>query len=234
MARSSEIPAYDFFHPAIFDYIARRSPEAASWVDRYRCSGAAEIEAKSVRALLLLRGRQLDEGRLALAAAEEMLDGVRGLDALAGLIATRWISSVAAYLSYLEGDYERAASQLSQAGQAIAAAVDREELLLPFVHHCADFIAQRARMARDRRDWLEMRRQLDLLQAVNEGSEPLCELPGGRRVYFPELTAYYLSLPLTDQDHFLLRGLLDSELRRFMVIRAVRLLYARSNPAIDS
>ncbi|HWM90076.1 MAG TPA: hypothetical protein VN493_04860 [Thermoanaerobaculia bacterium] len=232
MTLASKIPKYDFFPPGICDYIARRGERAAHWVERYHQSGAADMETRSSHALQSLRTRRIAEGRCYLGQIEQTLPSLFAVESSIGHIVSRWFYSVAAYLHYLEDDFEGAEMLLGQAERAIRCAVSQEDILLPFAHHCMDFRLQKARIARDRQQWIMMRDHLEAVQGMNENTVPLCTLTDGREVRFPQIIDFYSSIGLSESDRNFLRSLLDTELRLFMTKRAIRLFYTHLGPVI--
>lgn len=228
------IPKYDFFHPAILDFVACSGSSAESWVVEYRRSGASDVEERSTRALKDLRKGSFEKGAQRLDEIERQISALADapVDPAIVSVAQRWFHSVQAFRMYLCKHYEVAEQHLVRAEDAIRSAIGRCDFLQPFAHHCIDFTFQKARLARQTQTWLEMRSHLATARSMNLGQEPLCVLPDGREISIVHLRQFYHSLPLSHESLHSLRSLLDSELCLFMTERSIRRFYARLGPTV--
>lgn len=177
-----------------YAFVGRSGDAGRRWAERYLQPDLRGLRDDIQRALELLRARRLEAGRAVLGevwdAIEDLGDETVALDA----VMRRWYFTAHAYVRYLEGDYAGATAELDRAQEEVEAAVTRAPFLLPLAMNCPELRGQHLRIARNRRQWDLMRRQIRELEALMAGHSPLCRLGDGTTVGFDRISAYLLSL----------------------------------------
>jgi len=141
-------------------------------------------------------------------------------------VAQRLYYPVLAYLQYCEVNFDAAELSLSLADDAVREAIEVHDFLIPLADSGVDFSIQRIRMARRRRRWSEMRREIEILQDKIDDRMPLYALESGKGIYFSVLNDFYRSLPASTEDLEALRHLLDGGRRAGYADQIVQSLYA--------
>jgi len=162
------------------------------WLEEYQRAGGTELKDWTEQALELLRRRRHDEALLLLARADQRVSSLEEgpLNATV-LLMRRWYYAARAYQHYCAEEFTRATEDLELAQEAVRAAIDAQECLLPLAMHSYEFRLQHARIARTRRRWPEMWRHLAIARAMLEDDEPLCRLDDGTAVDYARLGRFY-------------------------------------------
>ncbi|HEV7507443.1 MAG TPA: hypothetical protein VGS07_21340 [Thermoanaerobaculia bacterium] len=192
------------------DLVALAGNDGRRWAEEYRQPACSQFLEMINRSLQLLRSRHLDSGIDLLASAHLLLLSMR--DASAGLVYAleRWRHSVTAYYYYCIDDLENAEDCLMKAQTAIQAAIETQTFLLWLAEHTCDFQLQRARIARNRRHWHEMRRHIQACRDMMKNRLPLCTLSDGTPIYIAAIDHFFRALPLTtEREKLALARLLD-------------------------
>jgi hypothetical protein len=205
--------------------IAHSGDMGRRWAEEYQSPACARLRRDLRQALALLRGYRIAAGRHLLDAAGERLRELGAAPSVRQIL-TREHRSVLAYLFYLQEDLEQAEELLNAAQQAVRAAIEMQPCLVPHAIHCQEYCFQRARIARSRRRWDEMRRILDVARALVEDEAPLCVLSDGTPILFSTLDVYYRSLQgLGEGEAAYVRDLTDTDRRRRDLERFIDGLY---------
>lgn len=193
--------------------VALFGPGASAWLEEFRERGCAGPSADAYEAVLALRHHRIEQ-------AAELLDRTwcwlleaDRIPVSMLQVVRRWYFTSAAYLDYLEDDFDRAEHRLAAASRAVGAAIQRRPFLLPLAMHCIDFFQQGVRISRQRRRWDEMVRRLERLRGVYAGDLPLCRLEGGRALSLGTLANVFAELPTEAEDDPFLEFLGSRELR---------------------
>lgn len=217
-----------------WDHFVAASGEAGRWwAGAYRGAEAAAVRALAREALQLLLRRDVDAGRERLDRLAARLDTTEWAAPSVRDVLERWYYGARAYLGYCVADFDLAERDLAAAERALVRAIDRDRFLLPVAQECPDFPHQRIRIARNRRRWEEMRRQIGIERDMMADRLPLCVLGDGQRVHYATIAELYRSLPGLDEDErAFARAFLDPELRLAAFERNARSLYALSGLVI--
>ena len=181
-------------------FVSRSGDEAREWLLTYERPEHAAIARGADQALALCLRRRFEPARALLTEAAERLAALQGSRASIVRVLERWIHGVSAYHDYAVEDYEPAQRQLDLAAEAVRAAVDQDRFLAPLAHHCHEFHLHHARIARNRRRWDEMARELGIVRAMVENREPLCVLGDGTRIDYAMLAHHCAALPGTPAE----------------------------------
>lgn len=205
--------------------IAASGPAGREWVDTYR-NETGEIHALIKGSAAALRGQQLDESAGLLAQAESLRREFQGRRPSLFHIVGRFYYGGLAYAFYRRGDFDLADQALTEAGGSLQAALELEPCLLPFAAISLDLPLKRARMARTRLDWAEMRRHSAVLREAIADQRPLCVLHGRDPVYHSTLADHLEAAPrLSAELAPGLRYLQDRGLREEVGIQMLGQLY---------
>lgn len=194
-------------------FVSLWSDEARRWVLDYRHSECWELVMATFRSLELLRERRTDEGIAVLEKVHIRIADIPGLRPSLRYVVQRYYHPVLAYAHYCREELDLAEQCLGRAQESVGAAIGLERFLVPLADICLDFGYQRARIARSRRCWREMRRRLDDVGAMLAGQAAFCTLPDGTGVVLDDLLAFYATIPLNQEERASLADLLDPEIR---------------------
>lgn len=201
--------AFDWPH-----FVARSGEEGRCWIEEYQRPEFRKVTEAVHRALYLLRGRKLDEGRACLAEAEAGLGSLHGEAASILQVMERFYFGVLAFQQYCFDDFDGAAVSLDRAHEAVASAIGHCRFLLPLANHCHELRLHHARVARNRHRWPDMWRHIATAREMMEDRRPLCMLSDGIEVSFSTLKVFYEGLPGLDAEELtFLAGQLDPCLR---------------------
>lgn len=178
------------------------------------------------QALALLRQSRLDAGRALVDDLGACRAHLLPREASISHVMDRWYHGVRAYHLYCIEDYDAAAGEMMAAHDAVARAISHAPSLVPLANHCHEFRLHRARIARNRRRWAEMREHIDAVRAMMEDRGPLCHLADGTGVYYATLVQFYDALPRVSEDERRhLADLCDAGQRLRLFQRFVQSLY---------
>jgi hypothetical protein len=207
-------------------FVARSEEHGRLWVEEYRRPEVRAAEVRADEALALLRRRHLEEGRAELRCMEDLLGALTVTPSIRYVL-DRWYFGILAYYEYAIEDFDAAGESLRRADAAVVAALSIERTLIPLANHCQEFRLHQVRIARNRRRWQEMRQHIEVALAMTEERLPLCLLADGTTVGFPEIVAFYDSIPdFTEEEREVLSGMLDPVIRRRIFHRFVAEIYA--------
>ena len=178
--------------------IGAGSPEGADFVERYRRS-MKPIAEHLRQALGCLRGRKVPEGKEHVDAAHGLWQELKDQPDVYHLVG-RFFYGSRSYYDFVTGDLPTAIQALDQAGVEIGEALSRFPYLLPFAPICTDVPLKKARLARDRGQWDEMKVHLDTVRAFASDREPLLQLHDGTEVRHATLVESLAHLPDDDPE----------------------------------
>lgn len=217
--------SYDWLH-----FAERSGEEGEAWAQAYR--RYEPLEGSSIEALALLRGNEIDAGRLALERLRGELLAAADAPPSVRHVLDRWYFGVVGYLHYRLEEFAAAEAAMVAAHDAVSAAVGRRRFLLLLANHCHEFSLHRARIARNQRRWREMAAHLEHARGMMADRVPLCHLADGTPIFFATLGDYYRALPLTAAEDDWLSDLLDAGRRLQLFDRFVHRLQAQPGFAI--
>lgn len=201
-------------------FVSKSGSAGRSWVEDYE--RFRDADSGCFAALVALRKRDLNLGR-------HLLDRARALSCeapdLIRWILERWVFGAEAYYHYCLDDFDRAELDLDRARSAVIRAVGAASFLLPLAQHCEDFELQKARCARQRREWEAMRRHIEAALDMATSRSPLCLLDGGRAIYAKAVEQFYVSLDLSPEERRAIEPLVDDSVRLREIDRSVRVIY---------
>lgn len=198
-----------------FYFIPYNGNAGRSWYESFLSHGGMEMCLDLELALELARRKGAGESRRILLDTFRRLRGLQRAspDTLA-LVMKRQYLGVHAYWRYVHGDYLNALRLLDIASAAARGAIERAPFLAVLASSEYEFCLHRARIARNRRRWEEMRSHLRRGRAMIRCEEPLCLLPTGKPLFLHDLDDLHLALtPQSDLDREALRILTDKALR---------------------
>lgn len=176
--------------------ISLTGEEARAWLDEYARPEHVEICAGIEDGLSLTRTRRTAEAGSVLRTAGDRLAALRASRPSIVHILKRWYHAATAYYLFSVNDLDAAGRDLDAADRAVGEAVSLDRFLISFAHHCPEFHLHHARVARNRRNFSEMQRLVDLVRAQAANQAPLCELADGTKVDYAAIARYYAALPL--------------------------------------
>ncbi len=201
-------------------FVYRSGPAGRSWIEDYERFG--DVDSACWNALVALRKRDLEVGRHLLDRARVESRGVP--DPIRWVL-ERWLFGAEAYYHYCLDDFDRAELDLDRARRAIMSAVGAASFLLPFAEHCEEFELQKARCARQRREWDIMRSHIQIARDMMTSRCPLCVLDDGRTIYARSVQEFYRSLDLGPEERCAAEPLIDDGLRLRQFDHIVRTIY---------
>lgn len=180
--------------------VAASCEEGRRWREQYSHEDYKTLERNAFHGLVLLRKGKIEAGCFVLASVESGLRSVQSAPASILFILQRWYYGILAYAHYCCERFDEAMQALDQADGAVSGAIELAPFLLTFADHCFEFRLQRARIARNRRRWREMRNHIDEARKMIEGRLPFCVLRDGRAIYRQTVRDYCASLPLLPEE----------------------------------
>lgn len=202
------------------DFVCLSGPAGRSWINDYE--RFHDVDRACWDALIALRKRNLEVGRQLLdhahAVSYEAPDSIRW-------ILERWVFGAEAYYHYCLNDFDRAELDLDRAQRGVISAVGALSFLLPLANHCEDFELQKARCARQRREWEMMRRHIETARDMATSRRPLCVLDDGCSIFARTVQQFYISFDLSAEEQRTVEPLIDDDARLRELERNVRAIY---------
>lgn len=194
--------------------------EGTRWLRDY---GRANPQVDRIMAAvpLLRRGDQAG-GEALLARAWEGMGGLEWEDPSARAVAERWYYGALGYALYCRRAYDEADEVMVRACDAMAHALRDRPFLLAIADEVVELVLHRARIARNRHRWDEMKAHVDTATAMREGTRPYYALDGGRTVWLADVQAFLDALPVPEDDRPVLPHLQRDAERRQDTDRCVR------------
>lgn len=188
MNETAQDRTYDWLH-----FVRRSGDEGRRWAEDYLES--KPLEELGTRALHHLRARRFEEGLAALEELGAALANDSARDPSVHAVLERWYYGVQGYWFYAQEEFDRADCAMARAHDAVTAALGLRRILLPLANHCHEFRLHRARIARNRRRWDEMRVHVNDVREMVRGHLPYTVLADGTPVWISDICAFYASLP---------------------------------------
>ena len=208
------------FDPSTFKFkkygwlrMARLSgDEGDQWVDGFMETPLPRLIVLLDRALDLLRRNEVERGRQIL----EHIDGkMAELEAsgedLPLIVPKRWTLGIAAYLHYLDHRYDDALETLDRAEDIVRQVVETYGFLKDLALAGQDFTVQRARVARNQREWRAMEDHLARARGMITSDVPLVRWSDGREVFLSEVMEHYRSYRFNEVERQALEYHFDTE-----------------------
>lgn len=210
--------------------VETRGDEGRCWAEAYRSYGP--LTSGMQRALTLLRGRRTDEGLALLEQTRGEIEATAGMDPSIRAVLDRWYHGALAYYFYCVQALDEADETMVRAHESVVAAVGCRRVLIPLALDCNEFRFHRARIARNRLRWREMRAHMDEACGMLEGRVPLCVLGDGSAVHVSDVRDRYAAAcaGTGGEEH---SALFDDGARRRAIDRAVRDLYRAPGQVIE-
>lgn len=213
--------------------VGRSGEEGMRWLADYHAC-CLDLSQQIQEALRLLRNRKLETGGGIFARVWTGICRIDDCRPDLRSVISRWYFAAHAYQLYLSWDLDGALREIDLAETAAETALRLQPLLLPLASDCVHFPILRARIARQRRQWDVMRRQVEILFRMADDRAPLCQLQGAP-LYFSEVRGYLLALPfLNSEERRLLEGLVGRDALVHRMGHVARSLYALPGIMIPS
>ncbi|HEX2080631.1 MAG TPA: hypothetical protein VHG08_23205 [Longimicrobium sp.] len=214
-------------------FVALSGREGEQWSEAFgHVRPLVRLCAQSV--VDLRRGGAPEKSLDMLRCAREGLDTLdAGTDAAVRPAADRFYYGALGYYFYTRRALEEADDSMSRAHHAIVQAVGRHRWLVPMAYDCYELRMHRARIARDRFRWSEMREHAEESAGMRAGRSPLCLLSDGTPIALADVRRFYESLPLTDDDREALWWIVDEDQGSREAARFVRSMFRLSGFVIQ-
>jgi hypothetical protein len=207
-----------------FRYIRLSGPEGEGWVREYdRSSEPAMIAQRSIG---VVRRSDFAEGEAMLGRARAEIESLPpGTQPSVRHILERWYYSALAFYFYAREAYEDADALMVEAGRRMTLAIERSRCLLPLAMDCYEIQLQRARAARECRDWDRMWDRAEAAASMRAGRVPFCTLSDGTSIALRDIQRYCRSISLdSEEDRQTLESIVDEAESRVHAERVVRLV----------
>lgn len=185
---------------ADYGFLKHCGEEARRWLAELRDPATLEVMNRTATALAALKRFEVRAGCELLAAVEgEIRERSGGFPSINHLL-ERYRVSARAYWHYLNGDLERAKADLQAAHDEVRTLIGLDGFLLPMAIQCADFVIQRARVARREKRWREAAQHIRTVHGIFSSRTPLCVLDSGREIRLSDLRDFFAALPLDEEE----------------------------------
>lgn len=213
--------------------VVAMGPEGHRWVDIYirEAGGIRSILSDSAAAI---RHERFDQSLAFLEKAEsERRKLERDQPSLFHVIGRFYFGGLA-YHHFRREDFDRADQAMIGAQESIRSALELEPCLLPFAAITLDIPMKRARIARARLRWVEMREHSAALREAASDRKPLCTLFGRKPVYHSTIAGRLAVQPDIEEKLIpAIRYLEDKNLREEISAQLVGRLYLLPGLLID-
>lgn len=183
-----------------YGFLVHCGEEARRWLAELREERTLEVLNRVSTALAALKQFDVKTGAELLAGVERDIRARTARFPSINHLLERYRVSTLAYLYYLEGDLERAKADLLRAHDEVRTIIGLNGFLLPMAIQCADFVIQRARVARREKQWKEAERHIRTIHDIFSGLRPLCVLDSGRAIGLPDIREFFAALPLDEEQ----------------------------------
>jgi hypothetical protein len=217
---------------SLFHFVSRSCSQGLEWVRDCPWTDYGELAQRIDQSMVSLRGRQLSAGFTLLEQVDGRLALLRGISAVLCRMLERSYHGTVAYYHYCVDNFDAAEDALLRAQDAVVASIDLQPLLVPFAAHCTDLRLQRARIARNRERWYEMRQHVETARAMMEDQTPFCVLMDGTPIKLSTIKRFYQNISLSDEERGALSYILDDEVRLERFEYSAERIYALPGIAI--
>jgi hypothetical protein len=218
---------YDWLH------FAERTGEAGrAWAEAYRLH-LPEV-ALSDRALVLMRGGEVEQGGMLLKELADQMAATREDQASIRAVLDRWYYGVAGYHFYCLGDFYQAQEAMQLAHAAVKRAISDADWLAMLAVHCQEFCLHQARIARNQRHWPEMLACVDRAHEMILDRVPLCEKEDGEKIWFSSFRQFFARIePLSTEESRIASKILDQDERALLFDQFVRRMFRFQEVGIE-
>ncbi len=183
-----------------FHFISLSGEPGRLWVESFMDPKYQEPRGEMIRALKILRQREIGRGLELLENIESCLHEMKDVPGSIFLVMERQFYPIKAFYHYLIEDYEGARRLLDRAQDSMAQAIGKRRFLIPMADCALDFGLQRIRIARNLRAWKEMKQLAQAVRDMIAGQRPFLILDDGTSIDYDAMIAFYASLPLSAED----------------------------------
>ena len=195
--------------------------EGSRWMDDF--DRYAPVTEPIERAVTCLRKHgAFAEAQAALATARRAMAVLNDADGAVRSVLERRYYGALGYYHYCRGDFDEADRVMEQGYGVMVDAIGRRRFLLAMADEAVDLRLHRARIARNRHRWAEMRTHIDTAWAMREGELPYYVLPDGTSICIGHVTEFLDSLPVPEAKRPLVPHLQDAQRRRRDTDRHIR------------
>jgi hypothetical protein len=214
-------------------YVALSGRQGERWSHDYEhVRPLVELCMQSVSDLR--RGTPHEAALALLQSARQGLDALdERTDASVRAAADRSYYGALGYYFYTRRAFDEADDSMSRAHHAVVQAVDRRRWLMGMAYDCYEFKMHRARIARDRCRWREMREHAEASAEMRSGRRPLCLLSDGTPIALGDIRQFYDSLPLSEDDREAVSWIVDEDQGSREAARFVRSMFRLSGFVIQ-
>jgi hypothetical protein len=177
-----------------YDLVELSGEDGCRWMAGYR--RYRHLTGAIANSLPAMRKGDFATGERLLASAWDGLCTEEFEDPTMRAVAERWYYGALGYALYRREAFDEADEVMARAHDVVAAALGRWDFLLIMADEAVDLRMHRARIARNRGRWDEMRRHFDAAWAMREGQVPYHVLPDGTRIGAAEVRAFVNRLPV--------------------------------------
>ncbi len=213
-------------------FVSRSGVAGREWAAEYRRQ--RENLAIAGRALKLLRSGGHEEGRALLQEYALAVDAARSIPDSLRADMWRHYHAVAGYYYYCIEDFALAHEAMRQANAEAVKAISGSPFLIVLSTAFLEFTLHQARVARNQRQWREMREYIELGRAMVSNQTPLCIRLDGEAVFFSSFAPFFHALePLSPQEAEAAHRLVNERARTLLFDRFVRGILRFSGFATD-
>jgi hypothetical protein len=184
-------------------FVSRSSECGANWINTFR-ERVGDHKDLGFRAVAAFQEHQFDKGLVLLDDYKKLIREQHEREVI-DYVLLRWY--YAAYYYYCSESYDDALNCLDLAKHSLELAIEERSFLVILAASCEEFCLHKARVARNRRRWREMKKYISAAREMIEGTRALCCLPSGREITFHDVNKFYFSIPnLSDEEREALRS----------------------------
>lgn len=212
-------------------FIVRGSEAGRRWMESFEAGPGPGLIRDADAALDLLRRGHLEAGSAQLSEVARRLERCRSRqEPSARAVLDRWFWGVSAFGRYRRRELEAASDELARARRAVVRALEEERALLPLAWHCQELWLHDARIARNRRSWIEMESHIERVRRMMRNEVPLCRLRDETDIWVRDVADFYHRIPdLTEDERREIGPLLDGHALLESFESFVQRIYAPSH-----
>lgn len=204
-------------------FVANQGDEGQRWVETFRPFQPLGTDTR--QALVLFWRRQMEEGRALLERVSADIESTSGIEPSIRAVLERWYYGVLAYYFYCVHDLDQADEAIVRANQAVITAVGCQRVLLPMAVECYELCFHRARIARSRHRWQEVREYVAEVRGMMDGRLPFCVLGDGSTVLLSDVKECYAAFAGMAEEQATVSMFLNDRARLREVEQTVRDVY---------
>jgi len=198
--------------PPCLYFAARTGDFGRSWVRDF-CQCSEPLKAIT-RALNLMRLRQLDSGYASLLKARQGIERLPPIPNSMRSVLERYFCGVSAYHSYCFDDFDDAEQKLTESDNWVVEAVSECDCLLLLAMDSQEFCYYHARIAHKRSNPEDVRKWIEIAEAMACNRQPLLTTRAGRPVWFSTFDTFFQLLgPLDAHEYAISKEFVDPNAR---------------------